>query len=352
MKRYVLVFIILGFVLSAFGQERPLTQSEYVKMLYALQKNPAGKADIIEALRKRGIDFVLTDGLRGLTRSKGANDDELKRALEEAGRRHDNPTQAQPPSSKEAEEIIELTRKKTLEAADEMPDFVVKELISRSGAYAGTGSWKQFDNLAIAVSYSDEKGEQYKVLAINGAPVDAEKGSNYGGLDGATTNGEFVQDLKRVFRPESKTDFRAVGTDLLRGRNCIVYEYTIKLENNKGTGLAFGRESFQATPAGETGKLWLDRVENRVLRIEAHSTEIPADFPIRAFEKVIDYNWVIISSERYLLPTNVDLRFTSRVSDKLIQDRNVIRFKNYQKYGSEVKILDEDIQVEPEPKKP
>ena len=69
----------------------PLTQAEYVKMLYGLQKSPATRADIVEALRKRGIDFALTDGIRGLTRSKSANDEEIRRALEEADRRRQNP---------------------------------------------------------------------------------------------------------------------------------------------------------------------------------------------------------------------------------------------------------------------
>src|SRR5258708_20397518 len=107
MKKVVIASIILCFVLSLFGQEQRLTQTEYVKMLYSLQKNPAGKAEIIEALRKRGIDFVLTDGLRSLTRSKGANDEDLKRALEEADRRRSNPVAAKLPSDKDASTILQ-----------------------------------------------------------------------------------------------------------------------------------------------------------------------------------------------------------------------------------------------------
>ena len=352
MKNVVIAIIILCFAVSGIAQEKPLTQAEYVKMLYALQKKPAGKPEIIEALRKRGIEFVLTDGLRDLTRSKGANDDELKRALEEADRRRQNPVAAKLPSEKEAAEIIEATRKKTLDAADEMPDFVVKELISRSAAYAGTGNWKQMDTLAIAVSYSTEKGEQYKVLAINGVPVDAEKGGNYGGLGGATTGGEFVEDLKRIFKPETQTEFKAVDTDVLRGRSSIVFEYSIKLENNKGTGLGYKAANYESTPAGEIGKVWIDRAENRVLRIEAHSTEIPATFPIRAFQSTNEYDWVNIAGEKYLLPVLSDVKFTTKMSFGLVQDRNVIRFKNYQKYGTDVVILDDDIKPEPAPKKP
>ena len=82
MKKFVVTLIFLGLTISAAGQASPLTQTEYVKMLYALQKDPGSKTGIIEALRKRGIDFDVTDGIRSLTRSKGANDEELKRALD------------------------------------------------------------------------------------------------------------------------------------------------------------------------------------------------------------------------------------------------------------------------------
>ena len=82
MKKVVLLVVILFASLLVLGQDKPVTQAEYVKMLYSLQKAPAGKTDIIESLRKRGIDFALTDGIRSLTRSKGANDEDLKRALD------------------------------------------------------------------------------------------------------------------------------------------------------------------------------------------------------------------------------------------------------------------------------
>src|SRR5688500_19560780 len=196
MKKAILVFIILCFAQSALAQTAPLTQAEYVKMLYALQKNPGGKTAIVEVLRKRGIAFVLTDGLRGLTRSKGGNDDELKRALEEAERRRQNPEGSRLPMPSETAEFIDKARAKALEAVAEMPDFVVKQLITRSDAYAGTGNWRPYDNLVIAVSYSTEKGEQYRVLAKNGAPVvNAVQAGNYNGLDGATSGGEFVEYL-------------------------------------------------------------------------------------------------------------------------------------------------------------
>ena len=88
MRSVLFLVLLLSFSLASFGQDKPLSQTEFVKMLYGLQTDPRGKADIVDALRRRGIAFPLTDGIRSLARSKGGNDDELKRALEEAERRH------------------------------------------------------------------------------------------------------------------------------------------------------------------------------------------------------------------------------------------------------------------------
>jgi hypothetical protein len=45
------------------------------------------------------------------------------------------------------------------------------------------------------------------------------------------------------------------------------------------------------------------------------------------------------------------VRLTSRENKQIYETRNVIRFKDYQKFGSEVKILDDD-ETAPEEKKP
>lgn len=351
MKSYVFIFILFCFACSAFGQEKPLTQKEYVNMLVTLQKNPATKADIIEALRKRGIDFVLTDGLRGLTRTKSANDDELKRALEEADRHRLDPVGTKLPSAAEVSGILDKTRDNTRNAVEDMPDFVVKQVITRSAAFAGTGNWRPYDNLVIGVSYSSEKGEQYRVLAKNGLPItDSVTANSYSGLDGATSGGEFVEDLQKIFKPESKTKFNLLTTDVIRGRRTVVYEYEIAIENNKDGGVGL-KPSAGYSPAGEKGKIWIDRETFRVLRVEYVLTDIEPSFAVKAVSKTIDYDMVEIAGEKYLLPTISDFRGTVENGRSREEQRNVIRFKNYQKYGTEVKILDDDIKPEIEPKK-
>ena len=352
MKRIIFVILILisalGLVFAQTNVQKPLTQSEYVKMLYALEKKPDDKAALIEAVRTRGIGFELTDGLRGLTRTKSKNDEELRRTLEEANRRRQNPATAMLPTEKEAAEILAKSREATLALVDEMPDFTVKQLIKRSIAYAGTNNWKQLDNLTIAVNYSTDKGENYKVLAINGAAVNAESGSNYNGLDGATSGGEFVEELAWIFRPESKTEFKVVDTDVLRTRPTIIYEYKIALANNKKGGISYKRYISESVPTGQKGKIWVDRNNFRVLRIETEETDMPSTFPVKALNKIIDYDWADIAGQKYLLPILSDIRFTALSDGQLLQTLNVIRFKNYQKYGSEVQISDDDEEVKEE----
>ena len=356
MKRIFSVILVL--ILSSFVfaqntavQQKPLTQAEYVKMLYDLQKNPGNVEDLVEMVRKRGIGFELTDGIRGLTRTKGANNEELKRALEEAERRRQNPAAAKLPSEKESGEVLEKARQNTLGAVKEMPDFVVKQLIGRSAAYAGTNNWKNLDNLIIAVSYSEEKGEEYRVLAINGTRINAEKGSNYGGLDGATTGGEFVEDLEKIFKSDSQTKFNLVDTDVVRGHKTIIYDYEILIDNNK-SGISYSKGTFSSsTPTGQKGRIWIDSETFRVLKLQWQATDIASTFPIKAFTKAIEYDWVEISEQKYLLPILSDARFTALSDRTLYQTRNLINFKNYQKYGSEVKILDGDeVEVKDEEK--
>jgi hypothetical protein len=328
MKKYLLLAIILLSVCSLFAQTTPLTQAEYVKMLYDVQKMPSKKQTLIETVRKRGISFVLT----------------------ESDRRRQNPNDAKLPDAKESAETLEKTRQNTLLAIEEMPDFVAKQLIGRSVSYAGTTNFKPIDQLVIAVSFSTEKGEQYRVLTQNGVSLKSETSSNYSGLDGATTGGEFVEDLQRIFKPESKTTFNLVDTSVIRGRKTIVYEYQILIENSKNDAVGLKGANASSVPIGRIGKIYIDRELNRVLRTEFLATDIPRTFQIKKFESSTDYDWAEIGGEKYLLPLQSDARFTASGDGNLYQSKNFIRFKNYQKFGTEVVVLDDDV-IE-EPKKP
>lgn len=362
MKKVIFTILILisslGFVLAQPAlqslpqqtsvQQKPLTQAEYVKMLYALPTNPGGKTALIDALRARGISFELTDGLRGLTRTKGAGDAELLRTLEEANRRRLNPTTAKLPDAKEAAEVLTKAREAALAALEDMPDFVVKQQIQRSASFAGTNNFRNQDKLVVAVSYRASGQEEYKILSVNGIlqenPANKE---NYSEVGGTSSTGEFVTILSTIFKPASETKFEVFDTDLIRGRRAIVYGFNVT-KDKAGFRITAAGFFNDTTIAGMKGKIWIDRESFRVLRIESQATDIPETFPIRATSSDIDYDWVTIAEEKYLLPSLSDVRLTSRQNRQLYETRNLIRFKEYQKYGTEIIIGDEEEEVKEE----
>ncbi len=354
MKKIISIILILFSVSYLFAQEaaqKPLSQAEYVKLLYEAQKSPGKKSELVEMVRRRGIGFDLTDGLRGLTTSKSGNDADLKRTLEEAARRRQNPEKSLLPSEKESSEVLKKSREATLTAVEEMPDFVVKQQIARSAAYAGTNNFQNLDRLIVAVSYRASGQEEYRVLSRNGIlETNPKPKQTYEEVGGTSSTGEFVTVLAKIFKPESDTEFKLVDTDRIRNRRALVFDYSLTREKAQQVIVASG--SFDDTAiTGMKGRIWIDRENSRVLRVESAATEIPESFRVRSANRTIDYDWVTIADEKYLLPLVSDVRLTSRENKQIYETRNLIRFKDYQKYGSDVKILDDDETV-PEVKKP
>jgi len=188
----VLILIVSQSVRLHAQTTQPLSSKEIVSWLYQLPRDPEKRDELVEEIRKRGINFPLTDGMRSLVATKSGNDSLLRRTLEEAERRRVNPVGSTLPSSTEGTELLERTRNVTLAAAGAMPDFIVKQLIRRSVAYGTTTNWIPQDTLSIAVGYRANQGEQYKLLTVNGVPTgaDVQESKDYSKyVKGATSSG-------------------------------------------------------------------------------------------------------------------------------------------------------------------
>ncbi|RMH34982.1 MAG: hypothetical protein D6687_01460 [Acidobacteria bacterium] len=343
---------LLFLLCSAFAQQqthqqaqKPLTQTEYVRLLFDLEKNPKKRDEVIQIIRTRGIDFEVTDGIRGLTATKSRNDTELRRVLEEAARKRKNPAIATLPSERESFEILTKARTVALETVEKMPDFVVKQAIQRFIAYAGTNNFQTLDRLIVAVSYRSDGREEYKVLSINGVlQDDSNYKSSYEEVGGTSSTGEFVTVLATVFKPENETKFRLIDTDLINQRRAFIYEFEIEKERARQQIVSVA-DSYASTISGMKGRVWIDQENFRVLRIESEATEIPSDFPVKSAIRKIDYGWVTIADREYFLPVLSEVRLVFRQDGKLFETRNLIRFREYRKFGSEVRVLDEDEEI-------
>ena len=352
---FLAIILLVSCVAVSAQDPKPLTSQEVVSLLYQLQRNPDTRDELIEQIRKRGIGFALTDGMRSLVATKSGNDALLRRTIEEAERRRVNPTASALPSETEGRELLERTRNVTLAAAKAMPDFLVKQIIKRSVAYGNTANWIPQDNLTLAVGYRANQGEEYKLLTINGMPAgpEVQASSDYSKYvpKGASSSGvEYISALADVFKPESKAEFRFVDTDTIQTRRTVVYEYVIKKDNSQ-LSLSLADTGARAV-VGSRGRLWIDRELDRVLRFEQIATEIPPDFPITAASSLIDYDWVSINERKYLLPTHSEILLTTVNPKFVLQSRNDVRFRSYQKFGAELKVVDEVGEDDDPPAKP
>ena len=89
------LLIVLGSAVLASGQTgdspfpqptdlqqgAPLTNQEFVRLLYQLPSHPEERDNLEDQIRKRGIAFAITPGLRSLIATKSGNDASLIHTL-------------------------------------------------------------------------------------------------------------------------------------------------------------------------------------------------------------------------------------------------------------------------------
>jgi hypothetical protein len=238
---------------------------------------------------------------------------------------HFLPKAAQPPSSREQIEIIEKAREIALRYTDNLPNFIATETIRRQALPRNSTSWKVRDTLIVEVSF-EGMGETYKLLSINGKPTT----TPYLDLDG-TFVGEFGSDLEGVFAPGSKTKFEWQRWTNLRERTVHVFSYRIERDHS-GHKLTFGDEHRGTLAYG--GLLFVDRETHQVLRLTS-APEIPADWPVTEVPGEIDYGFVNVDGEEFLLPQHSELRMVWKDGS---QTRSVTVFSNYLKFSTGVTI--------------
>jgi len=227
-------------------------------------------------------------------------------------------------SSAEQPQIIERAREIALLYTANLPNFICTETIRRSQLPRRSQTWKPLDTIAVDVAFSDQ-GERYKLLAINGKPTR----KSFKEIGGLQSDAEFGSMLQWIFQPESQTKFQAERPTDMRGRPALVFSYGIEQEHSKfevnfGTGChlfaAFG------------GLVYVDRETNRVLKITAVASGIPASCPANVFSQELDYGFAEISGQKFFLPLHAQASVTTLDGSKA---RNEIEFGNYRKFSSE-----------------
>jgi hypothetical protein len=229
---------------------------------------------------------------------------------------------AQTPAPNDHQRMLDTARELALQANNSLPDFICSEAVQRT-IVVGSVNHTLTDRLTIAVTYFGQK-EQYKLVAINGAKTEQPLES----LAGIITGGEFGSVLLRLFDAAAKADFQWKRSATVRGQNTAVYAFRVARANSRYV-LGYRNDKGDAlhATAGYHGEIYLDSA-NRVIRLTNTADDIPKDSGIFESSMQVDYDFVDIGGQRYLLPTRAENRMNGMYQ---IQS-NVITFSGYHKF--------------------
>lgn len=232
------------------------------------------------------------------------------------------------PAADELSRVITATESIAINYTANMPNFVCTERVTRFVAPPGAPRWIPHDNQTLEVGYSNKKGESYKLIAINDKPT-TKKLEKTGGFH---SRGEFGSLLGATFHHNAKAHFYWERWTTIHNRSAYVFSYKIDLANSTySVDLRDGGHHY-AGITGVKGLVYIDRETNQVMRLTAEADDLPASWPKLRTTTVLDYDFVDIGGQRYLLPTNLD----SKVLLPNENSRNLVEFRSYRKFGAEV----------------
>src|SRR5262245_187499 len=342
----VALFICLALLVPAKGQsgsqaaDEPLTLQALNTMLRREVGRNMTEADLAARVERYGIAFDPTPDAVSLIRKNGGRQNlinAVKRAADKfSASGNVVATGPQPPDP-----FIEETRKVVRDYLDEMPDFICQPDIQRYFDREGSGAWEKADTLVYELTYN-RKGETYKPINSVGRPVT--RSIELAG--GATSTGDFAVGLALLFDPETKTVFKPAGKERLSNRQTLLYDYTVPKASSKMVVKAEGADPLTV---GYSGTVWIDAETKKVLRIDQATDDLPKSYPITNSESSVDYDIVKLRGldVDFLLPTRAEFIIGDRRQKR--QSRNVMHFKFYRKFETDVKIGED---VTPAPQKP
>src|SRR6185369_7503881 len=173
-----LILFALGSLASAWTPQvatAPVTKEEILSRLKDAEAHHLSQADIVTEIDQRGIAFTPDEKFLGELRKLGARSF-LLGALERAGKNGGKPQISDPevrdretqPEDREAMiaklPLLEQARQHALDFAEELPNFIVTQNVTRYSQMPGDKDWKVEDRLEIELTYRVGKGEDFNLL--------------------------------------------------------------------------------------------------------------------------------------------------------------------------------------------
>ena len=353
MQKLITVATLLLWVGLVFGQDsaKPFTKEELLKILKPAPGKRVEQGDLAGEIAARGIAFPADEKTLEEFRQAGARSfviDAIKQAAADAARPKLQPPPPPKPTAetvlqKEEEQgepaaedlaklpLIEQARYHAVKFLDELPNFIVTQFVTRSVQTPEQKDWQQRDKLEIELTYRVKEGEKFKLLKINDKPTSM----SYEGLGGATSTGEFGTMLAALFSRASQATFKETRKETFKGRPTVLFEFAVKKANSSNT--ITDKTSGRSVTTAYSGTIWVDVETARVLRIEQSSEDIQRGFPITLAESAVEYEWIKVGEQKYLLPVFAEVLLGSDINRTY--SRNVIELKNYKVFETGIKMV-------------
>lgn len=336
-KRLLAVMFLCGAVVWA---QQGLSYQQLRDMLQSSIEQGLQDREISKYLKSQKLRFALSDALLEEFQGMGAGSRTLKvlRELQTRSRampvpriveanEPSGPDQPPPPSEEEQARIIAETRANALAYTDDLPDFVCLQVTRRYVDPSGLEmDWLKQDEVKTRVSYFDHH-ENYEVISVNNQITNVQMHD----LGGTTSTGEFGSMLAQLFDPKTDAQFDWARHSLLRGR--AVYVFTLRvLKSRSRWSLSVAKTDTIIT--GYRGLVYIDKETERVLRIYTEAENIPRDFGLQSAQSRLDYDYIEIGGQKFLLPLKARVRLRQ---GKLLA-RNDVEFRLYRKFSADATI--------------
>jgi hypothetical protein len=312
-------------------KEGKQTDAELAKYLAKVKLSERLEDRVIEELQSQGIGAKTLQALQAL-RDRTKELMAAKPIVPQAP-----PTPIPPPSSEEQAAIISDVREYALNYSKNLPDFICTQVTRRyaapmpgtrwGGSSLSEPSWQAQDVLQIRLSYFQQK-EKYTVVLANNTIVN----KDYEQMGGSKSFGEFGSMLREIFEPSTEARFEWDHWGTLRGKRVMAFSYHV-LQSRSQYRLVVEDAKLSIITAYR-GLVEVDPDIHVVMRVSTIAENIPADFPIRKADDVLDYDFQEISGHTFLLPLKSQVFMSGgEVLTKLDEE-----FRLYRKYSAEAEI--------------
>jgi hypothetical protein len=252
-----------------------------------------------------------------------------------------------PPSSEEQAKIIDELRDYALNYSSNLPDFICTQKVKRYGApRPGTKDggavdadprWQAFDTLVMRLSYFNQK-EDYHLILHN----DTLTAQDYRSVGGSSSYGDFGTMLRNIFEPGTEAHFEWDHWGTIRDRRMMAFAYRVR-QDRSAYHVAVPDQHLDVI-ASYHGLVYADKATHKITRITVEAEGLPEGYPVKATRTILDYDYVELSGQSFLLPLKGQVFMTA--AD--IVTRNDEGFTSYRKYSADSAISFDDKDIPPD----